>query len=275
MKLARCGYQGVVWWGEVDEREVRLLTSAEELPIGAWTLEALQRLANRPSAAVSVDDVALLAPVPTPSKVILVGLNYREHAVESGADIPNQPLVFAKWPSAVIGHGAPIVLPEDSDQVDWEVELAVVIGSPARHIAESDVLDVIAGYTVSNDVSARDIQVSDGQFVRGKSYDTFCPLGPWIVTTDELGTADDLGIGLSVNGETLQNSRTSDLVFGIAELVSFCSRVATLIPGDLILTGTPQGTGYGLDPQRYLEPGDHIVSWVEGIGELHNPVVAE
>lgn len=274
MKLARCGFRGVVWWGAVEGDEIRLLTPSESMPIGAWTAGTLERLVVSPPFVAGVDDVSLLAPVHTPSKVILVGLNYRAHALESGMDIPQRPLVFAKWPSSVIGPGAPIVLPEDSDQVDWEVELAVVVGSPARHIAESDVLDVIAGYTVSNDVSARDIQVSDGQFVRAKSYDTFCPVGPWIVTTDELGTADDIGIGLSVNGETLQDSRTSDLVFGIAEIVSFCSRVATLNPGDLILTGTPQGTGFGLDPQRFLQPGDSIVSWVEGIGELHNPVVA-
>jgi 5-carboxymethyl-2-hydroxymuconate isomerase len=262
-----------VWWGQVEGGEVRLLTSADDLPISAWTPGALERLVSRSTTTVALDDVDLLSPVPAPSKVILVGLNYREHAAEAGLALPERPLVFAKWPSSLIGPGTPIVLPEDSDEVDWEVELAVVIGSPARHVAEKDALEVIAGYTVSNDVSARDVQLSDGQFVRAKSYDTFCPLGPWMVTVDELGAADDLGIGLSVNGETLQDSRTSDMVFGAAEIIAFCSRVATLLPGDLILTGTPHGTGYGLQPQRYLKPGDQVKAWVEGIGELHNPVI--
>jgi 5-carboxymethyl-2-hydroxymuconate isomerase len=202
-----------------------------------------------------------------------VGLNYRDHAAEAGMAIPDTPLVFAKFPSSLTGPGAAIVLPDDSSQIDWEVELAVVIGSPARHVSEERALDVIAGYTVANDVSARDLQKSDGQFVRAKSYDTFCPVGPWLVTVDELGAADDLEIGLRLNGETLQHSRTSQLVFGVAEIIAFCSRVATLNPGDLILTGTPHGTGFGLDPQRFLSPGDEITAWVEGIGELTNRVV--
>lgn len=273
MKLARCTHDGEVWWGAVEGERVRLLAPAARIPIGTWTMGALEARAARPAAEVALDDVGLLNPVPDPSKVILIGLNYRDHAVEAGMAIPETPMAFAKYPSSVVGPGSPVVLPEDSDQVDWEVELAVVIGSPARHVAEPDALDVIAGYTVANDVSARDLQISDGQFVRAKSYDTFCPVGPWVVTVDELGAADDLGIGLRVNGETLQDSRTSQLVFGVAEIVAFCSRVATLNPGDLILTGTPHGTGFGLDPQRYLQPGDVMVSWVEGIGELSNPVV--
>lgn len=274
MKLARCANDGDVWWGSVDGEEVRLLARADQAPIGTWSVAALEARAARPEAAVGLDEVALLAPVSAPSKVMCVGLNYRDHAIESGAAIPETPLVFAKFPSSIIGPGAAIVLPADSDQIDWEVELAVVVGSPARHVPESRALDVIAGYTVSNDVSARDLQLSDGQFVRAKSYDTFCPVGPWMVTVDELGAADDLAIGLSVNSEILQDSRTSQLVFGVAEIVAFCSRVATLNPGDLILTGTPHGTGYGLDPQRYLKAGDQMTAWVEGIGELSNPVVA-
>lgn len=273
MKLARCAHDGVVWLGAVEGDEVSFLAPDGEIPIGSWTAGALEGRVASPERVLALEDVVLLAPVPTPSKVICVGLNYRDHAVESGIAIPETPLIFAKFPSSVIGPGSDIVLPEDSDEVDWEVELAVVIGSPARHVAESSALDVVAGYTISVDISARDLQVSDGQFVRAKSYDSFCPTGPWLVTVDELGAAEDLGIGLSVNGETLQDARTSEFVFGIAEILAFCSRVATLNPGDLILTGTPSGTGYGLDPQRYLSPGDEIVAWVEGIGELTNPVV--
>jgi 5-carboxymethyl-2-hydroxymuconate isomerase len=273
MKLARCAHDGVVWLGAVEGDEVSLLAPDGEIPISSWTVGALEARVASPERVLALEAVVLLAPVPTPSKVICVGLNYRDHAVESGIAIPETPLIFAKFPSSVIGPGSHIVLPEDSDEVDWEVELAVVIGSPARHVAESNALDVVAGYTISVDISARDLQVSDGQFVRAKSYDSFCPIGPWLVTVDELGAAEDLGIGLSVNGETLQDARTSEFVFGIAEILAFCSRVATLNPGDLILTGTPSGTGYGLDPQRYLSPGDEIVAWVEGIGELTNPVV--
>lgn len=273
MKLARCSTAGDIWWAAVNGEEVRLLSRASEVPLGTWDAKGLEAMSERPVAVEALASVSVLAPVPTPSKVICVGLNYRDHAAESGAAVPEVPLVFAKFPSSLIGPGAPIVLPEESDQVDWEVELAVVVGRPARHVPEDHALDVVFGYTISNDVSARDLQLADGQFVRAKSYDTFCPIGPWIVTTDEMGAADDLAIGLAVNGETLQDSRTSQLVFGVAEIVAFCSRVATLNPGDLILTGTPHGTGFGLEPQRFLQAGDQVTAWVEGIGELSNPVV--
>ena len=273
MKLARCAHQGDVWWGAVEDGGVRMLAQASHIPVGSWSVAALEARAAGSTTVVDLAEVALLNPVPDPSKIMCVGLNYRDHAIESGAAIPETPLVFAKFPSSLTGPGGSVVIPEDSDQVDWEVELAVVIGSAARHVPRDRALDVIAGYTVSNDVSARDIQVSDGQFVRGKSYDTFCPVGPWLVTADELGAADDLEIGLRLNGEVIQRSRTAQLVFDVAEIIAFCSRVATLNPGDLILTGTPHGTGYGLKPPRYLKPGDVMTAWVEGIGELTNPVV--
>jgi 5-carboxymethyl-2-hydroxymuconate isomerase len=273
MKLARCAHNGVVWWGAVDGDDVTLLAPDSEISIGSWTVAGLKASLERPAGMALLADVTLLAPVPAPSKIICVGLNYRDHAIESGMAIPDIPMIFAKFPSSLVGPGAAIELPDESSQVDWEVELAVVIGGPARHVSEAEALDVVLGYTVAVDVSARDLQISDGQFVRAKSYDTFCPLGPWLVTVDELGDAGDLGIGLTVNQEALQDSRTSELVFGVREIVAFCSRVATLNPGDLILTGTPNGTGFGLDPQRYLKPGDEITSWVEGIGELTNPVV--
>lgn len=275
MKLARCTHQGVVWWGAVDNNDVTLLAPDAGVSLGSWTAGALEGALRRPAGVVGLAEVGLLAPVPTPSKVICVGLNYRDHAKESGMAIPEKPVIFAKFPSSVTGPGAAIVLPEDSNEIDWEVELAIVIGSPTRHVSAADALDAVLGYTVSVDVSARDLQVADGQFVRAKSYDTFCPIGPWLTTADELGDAGDLGIGLKVNGETLQDSRTSELVFGVKEIVAFCSRVATLNPGDLILTGTPSGTGFGLDPQRYLKAGDEVTAWVQGIGEITNPVVGK
>lgn len=274
MKLARCSHDGGVWWGAVEGDEVRLLAAADQIPIGTWTGQALAARAARPAAVVPLASVGLLTPVPSPSKIICVGLNYRDHAAEAGMTLPTSPMLFAKFPSSLTGPGAPIVLPPDSNRIDWEAELTVVVGAPARHVPQSRAVDVIAGYTVANDVSARDLQRSDGQFVRAKSYDTFCPVGPWITTVDELGTADDLGIGLRIDGETMQDSRTSELVFGVAELVEFCSRVATLHPGDLILTGTPAGVGLGFDPPRFLQPGEEVTTWVEGIGELVNPVVA-
>lgn len=275
MKLARCAHDGAVWWGAVDGDVVTLLAPDSGISIGSWTIPALKAAALHPAGTVPVDEVALLAPVSAPSKIICVGLNYRDHAIESGMAIPEIPMIFAKFPSSLVGPGAAIVLPEDSNEIDWEVELAVVIGSPARHVSESDALDVVLGYTVAVDVSARDLQMLDGQFVRAKSYDTFCPVGPWLVTADELGDASNLGIGLTVNHETLQHSRTSELVFGVQEIIAFCSRVATLNPGDLILTGTPNGTGFGLRPPRYLNPGDEVTAWVEGIGELTNPVAVQ
>lgn len=273
MKLARVAHKGSVWWGAVDGDGISLLAPDGQVSLGSWTVESLQSRASSPAGVVSLESVSLLAPVPSPSKVICVGLNYRDHAAESGLSIPESPLVFAKFPSSVVGPDAEIVLPEDTDEVDWEVELAVVIGRPSRHLTKENALEAVLGYTVAVDVSARDLQASDGQFVRAKSFDTFCPIGPWITTVDDLGAADDLGIGLRVNGETMQDSSTSELVFGVAEILTFCSRVATLNPGDLILTGTPSGTGFGFDPPRYLSAGDEIVAWVEGIGELANPVV--
>ncbi|MDA2979778.1 MAG: fumarylacetoacetate hydrolase family protein [Actinomycetota bacterium] len=272
MKLARCAHEGVVWWGAVDGEVVTLLAPDSQISIGSWTAPSLKAAVLHPAGTALLEDVALLAPVSAPSKIICVGLNYRDHAIESGMSIPEIPMIFAKFPSSLVGPGAAIVLPEDSNEIDWEVELAVVIGSPARHVSESDALDFVLGYTVAVDVSARDLQISDGQFVRAKSYDTFCPVGPWLVTADELGDARGLGIGLTVNQETLQDSRTSELVFGVKEIIAFCSRVATLNPGDLILTGTPNGTGFGFKPPRYLNPGDEVTAWVEGIGELTNPV---
>jgi 2-keto-4-pentenoate hydratase/2-oxohepta-3-ene-1,7-dioic acid hydratase in catechol pathway len=210
-----------------------------------------------------------------PGKIIGVGLNYRDHAGEGSADLPEEPLLFGKFPNAFAGAGDPIVLPPESSHVDAEAELAVVIGRPARRISPGEALDVVAGYTCANDVSARDLQFKDGQWLRAKGFDGFCPTGPRVAPTTELGDAGDLRIVQRVNGTTLQDSRTSLLVFGVRELVAHASSIFSLEPGDLILTGTPAGVGYFRDPPVALAPGDEVEVEIEGIGVLGNPVVAE
>jgi 2-keto-4-pentenoate hydratase/2-oxohepta-3-ene-1,7-dioic acid hydratase in catechol pathway len=215
----------------------------------------------------------LLSPV-VPPNVIAIGLNYRDHAKESGMAIPELPLVFLKANSAVIGPDEAIVRPEAApDAVDYEAELVVVIGKKAKDVELGDVNDYILGYTCGNDVSARDCQLKiDKQWARGKSFDTFCPLGPWIVTADEVDPSN-LSIRTFLNGEMVQNSRTSELVFSVPELVSFLSKQMTLLPGTVIMTGTPPGVGFSHKPEKYLKAGDEIVVEIEGMGKLRNMVV--
>jgi 2-keto-4-pentenoate hydratase/2-oxohepta-3-ene-1,7-dioic acid hydratase in catechol pathway len=213
----------------------------------------------------------LLGPVPRPSKVVAIGRNYREHAEEEGVDPPGAPLIFAKWPSSIVGHGAEIRWDAGlTGQVDYEAELAVVIGRKARRVAVADAIHHVLGYTCLNDVSARDLQFGDGQWTRGKSLDTFCPMGPVLVTADELGDAGDLAIRCSVGGDVLQQARTSQMYFSVAEIVSYCSMAFTLEPGDVIATGTPSGVGAFRKPPRYLADGDRVAVEIEGIGVLEN-----
>ncbi len=216
----------------------------------------------------------LLAPL-RPPKIVAIGLNYRDHVIESGVDAPERPLVFAKFPSAVIGPDAEIeVDAELSERVDWEVELAAVVGRRMRNVSEADALDHVFGYTVANDVSARDVQFADVQWIRGKNLDTFCPLGPVVLTADELPDPQTVKLRTRVNGETVQDSSTAAMIFGVAELLAFCSRSFTLEPGDVLLTGTPWGCGDFMSPRRSLAPGDVVEVEAEGIGVLRNPVVA-
>jgi len=218
--------------------------------------------------------VDIAAPL-RPPKIVAIGLNYLDHIRESNAPRPEVPLVFTKFPTSVIGPGEPI--PVDAtltERVDWEVELAAVIGRRLRRVSAADALAGVFGYTVANDVSARDLQFSDGQWVRAKSIDGFCPLGPVIVTADEIDDPQRLALATTVNGERVQDSTTAEMLFGVAELIEFCSRSFTLEPGDVILTGTPWGCGEFMDPQRSLHPGDVVEVEIEGIGSLRNPVVA-
>lgn len=216
-----------------------------------------------------------LGPPIVPGKIVAIGLNYSDHTEESEVEQPTAPLVFAKFPSCVTGPSDPVKIDRElTEQVDWEVELAIVIGREMRNVKAEHALDYVFGYTVANDISARDVQFGDGQWTRGKSFDTFCPLGPHIVTADELGPIDDLRLITRVNGETMQDGTTRHMVFGPAELLAFCSRSFPLEPGDILLTGTPSGCGAFMDPPRFLQPGDVLETEIEGIGTLVNPVVA-
>jgi 5-carboxymethyl-2-hydroxymuconate isomerase len=213
-------------------------------------------------------------PIDRPSKIVCVGMNYRDHAAEAGLEVPAQPVLFAKWPNGLVGPGEPIVLPNGVERVDYEAELGVVVGRRARNVSEADALDHVGGYLCLNDVSERRLQFQDGQWTRGKSLDTFCPVGPRLVSPDEVGDPQSLRIRALVNGEALQDSSTAEMVFGVAEIVAYTSRWLTLEPGDLIATGTPAGVGFTREPPVYLTPGDTVTIEIERIGELTNPVVA-
>jgi len=259
-------------------------TMADLIAAGAPAVESLRGAVDPAAIAARgrpLVDAELLAPVPRPGKIVAIGRNYREHAIEEGVEPPPAPLIFAKWPTAVVGTGADIRWdPALTAQVDYEAELAVVIGRRARRIDPADALAHVFGYTCLNDVSARDIQFGDGQWVRGKSLDTFCPMGPVLVTADEIGDPQDLAISCTVGDERVQEARTSAMYFGIAEIISYCSRSFTLEPGDVIATGTPGGVGVFRDPPRFLADGDRVVVEIErigrleidGIGVLENPV---
>jgi len=213
-------------------------------------------------------------PIELPQKVVCIGLNYRDHAEEQGVDLPERPLLFAKWPNTLIGPGDPIVIPPITEQADYEAELGVVIGATVRAVSVENALEAVRGYVCANDVSARDLQFSDKQWVRGKSLDTFCPVGPRLVPVSEIPDPQALRIRAVLNGEVMQDSTTANMVFGVAEIVAFVTQGITLEPGDLILTGTPAGVGIFRDPPVLLQPGDEVTIEIEGIGALTNPVHA-
>lgn len=241
--------------------------SLESVVIGGAA--ALTTLATTASEPVDAPPVLPLRP----GKIVGIGLNYLDHIRETGMAQPERPLVFAKFPSSAIGPGDDIVIdPSLTARADWEVELGVVVGRRLRHVAAHEALDGVFGYTIGNDVSARDVQFGDGQWVRGKSFDTFCPLGPVVVTADEMPDPQRLALRTRVDGETMQESSTAEMLFGVAELLAFCSRSFTLEPGDVILTGTPWGCGEFMDPQRSLRDGQLVECEIDGIGTLANRV---
>jgi len=233
--------------------------------------------ATKPAAypGYKLSDVCLHAPLANPPRVFAIGLNYREHAVESKLTLPDFPVVFFKMVPSIIGPGENIVLPRNSAEPDYEAEMAFVIGKGGYRIPASAWKEHVYGYTIVNDVSARDIQRSTSQWSLAKSFPTFCPMGPAIVTADEIADPHELAISLSIDGEVLQNSNTSQLVFRIPELVEYISSITPLLPGDVVSTGTPSGVGMGRTPRRWLKAGDSVTVTVEGLGSLNNPVVAE
>jgi 2,4-didehydro-3-deoxy-L-rhamnonate hydrolase len=212
-------------------------------------------------------------PIERPGKIVCVGLNYRDHAEEQGAELPTEPLLFAKWTTALIGPGEAIVIPPVVTKCDYEAELGVVIGASVKGVSKESAFEAVRGYVCANDVSARDLQFSDGQWTRGKSPDTFCPVGR-MTARDELADPHALRIRAIVSGEVLQDSTTANLIFGVDDVIAYASQTTTLEPGDLILTGTPAGVGVFRDPQRLLQPGDEVTIEIEGLESLTNPVVA-
>jgi 2-keto-4-pentenoate hydratase/2-oxohepta-3-ene-1,7-dioic acid hydratase in catechol pathway len=230
---------------------------------------------NHENCPKAGDDVRLGPPMSRPSKIVCVGLNYAKHAAESGMDIPEEPVLFFKASSAIVGPNDPIIIPKNSQKTDWEVELAVVIGKNASYVTKADALNHVAGYVLHNDVSERAFQLErSGQWVKGKSCDTFAPIGPFIATPDEIGNPNDLNLWLKLNGEEMQNSSTSDFIFNIQHVVSYISQFMTLLPGDIISTGTPFGVGLGLTPPRYLKEGDVVELGIEGLGVSKQTCIA-
>jgi len=274
MRIARFKVDGTSGWGFVCGDQVCPVTDGTELLDVLADGSSLRSLYQAASPGYGVSEVQFLAPIPNPPQFLGIGLNYRLHAAETGAAIPESPVSFPFFNSSIINPGDAIQVPPISDQVDWEVELGVVIGKEACCVSEEDALDHIAGYTIVNDVSARDLQLSEGQWSRGKSLNTFKPMGPWIVTADELGTADNLAVKLWVNDNLKQDGETSDLIFNVPQLVSHMSQFLTLGTGAVISTGTPSGVGMARKPPEYLTPGDHVTLEIEGIGRLSNPVEA-
>jgi 2-keto-4-pentenoate hydratase/2-oxohepta-3-ene-1,7-dioic acid hydratase in catechol pathway len=263
---------------DVNAADPEMPTTVRELlELGPeWQRRAWAAL---PKGAVRHDPAGatLLAPVPDPRKIVCIGLNYRDHAAESGVPVPTEPVLFSKYPTALIGHGAPIVLPRVSQEVDYEAELVVVIGRKGRHIPRQRALEYVGGYAVGHDVSARDWQLNKPgkQWMAGKTFDTFAPVGPELVTPDEVPEPQNLGIRLRLNGQTMQDSNTSQLVFGIDELIAYLSQVFTLEPGDLIFTGTPPGVGMARKPPVWLKAGDIVEVEIDRLGTLRNTVIAD
>lgn len=281
MKLVTFNYFGGSRLGAIEHDDVLDLTETlgytdvlAYIRAEGGDLAKAQRAAKAPHLTRhSLGGIRLAAPLPEPSKVIAIGLNYMDHCREQNVPVPKQPVVFAKFPTSIVGPNDDLVWdPALTAQVDLEVELGVVIGRKARRVSQADAPQYIFGYTVVNDLSARDLQFGDKQWVRGKSLDTFCPTGPCVVSADEMGDPQALHLRSAINGEVMQDSSTSEMIFGVNYLVSYLSQAFTLLPGDLIATGTPNGVGVFRDPQVFLKDGDLVEVEVQGIGRLSNMV---
>ena len=278
MKLLRWGEPGREVPGVLDQDGNLRNLSVLIRDLRGRVLEALPALRGIDPAALPVveGDVRLGPPVAATGKFICIGLNYADHAAESGMHVPSEPVIFMKATSAICGPNDPIVIPRGAHKTDWEVELGVVIGRAAKHVAEREAMAHVAGFAVINDVSERDFQIErQGQWTKGKSCDNFGQIGPWLVTPDEITDPQNLKMWLRVNGETMQDGSTATMVYGVAHLVSYLSGFMTLHPGDVISTGTPPGVGLGQKPPRYLKPGDLVELGIDGLGSQRQEVVAE
>ncbi|MET8767243.1 fumarylacetoacetate hydrolase family protein [Streptomyces sp. NPDC004658] len=275
MRFVSLEYEGVRYAATVRGEWAVPLEGVSEL--GRQTpLEVLRAPRLREHEAIPLARARLLPVVPEPRKIVCVGLNYQSHVGETRRELPVYPVLFTKFPSSLIAHGDAVTVPPESEQVDYEAELAVVIGAPARRVPRDRAHEVIAGYTVANDVTMRDYQYKTHQWLQGKAWDASTPLGPELVTHDEIGDrVGSLDISLTLNGEVLQSSNTSKLIFDIPTLIATVSEFTTLLPGDVLLTGTPGGVGFRRDPQVFLRPGDKVAVSIEGIGRLENTVTAE
>ena len=273
MRFASCLLGGRRFAGLVEDDVVRPLRDVVEL--GRDTPSEV--LADPPltDERVPLAEVKLLPVVPSPGKIICVGLNYRAHADEGGYDVPDYPALFTKFAETLVGAGDPILLPPESSAVDYEAELAFVVGRPARRAAGASALEAVAGYTLGNDISMRDYQYKTAQWLPGKNWAGSTPLGPFLVTPDEVGDPHQLDIALELNGQRMQSANTSQLIFDVPTLVATISEFVPLAPGDLVLTGTPSGVGYRRDPKVLLRDGDRVVVEIERVGRLENPVAAE
>ena len=282
MKLIRFGINGQEKPGLelADGSRIDVSAFGEDYNEFFFGSDGINRLAewlnhNESQCPKIARDIRLGSPIDRPSKIVCVGLNYSKHAKESGMQVPSEPVLFFKASSAIVGPNDDVILPKNSQKSDWEVELAVVIGARASYVSEGEAMKHVAGYVLHNDVSEREYQLERlGQWVKGKSCDTFAPLGPFIATTDEIHDPHNLRLWLKLNGKTMQDSNTSDLIFGIPKLVSYISEFMTLLPGDVISTGTPFGVGLGLDPQNYLKDGDIMELGIDGLGVSKQAVKA-
>ncbi|MFK8165266.1 MAG: fumarylacetoacetate hydrolase family protein [Lewinella sp.] len=281
MKLIRYGAPGAEKPGVALEEDHRIDVSSfgEDYDEKFFSTNGLERLtkwleANSGNCPVISNELRLGPPIARPSKIVCVGLNYAKHAQESGMAIPGQPVVFFKATSSIIGPNDAVMLPQGSEKSDWEVELAVVIGKKASYVSEEEAMDYVAGYMLHNDISERAYQLEmEGQWVKGKSCDTFAPIGPYMVTKSEVADPHNLDLWLNLNGEQLQNSNTSDFIFNVPQVVSYLSRFMSLLPGDVISTGTPSGVGLGFSPPKYLKAGDVMELGIAGLGTSRQEVI--
>lgn len=281
MKLIRYGQIGQEKTGVViDGKKYDTSAFGEDYNEKFFETDGINRLAsfveeNKASLSLVADSERLGSPIGRPSKIVCIGLNYAKHAQETNAPIPKEPIIFFKSTTSVVGPNDNIMLPKDSLKTDWEVELALVIGKKASYVAKEEALDYVAGYVLHNDVSERAFQLErGGQWAKGKGCDTFAPLGPWLVTKDEIADPNNLRLWLKLNGKMMQDGNTDDFIFNIAHVVSYLSEFMTLLPGDVISTGTPHGVGLGFNPPLYLKAGDVIELGIDGLGEAKQTVVA-